>query len=111
MYFTLVETSFGHIGIVHRDIVSSGVVRVLLPRPKKEILHSIRIQYPDAQLSSSDSLGSLQCMFIGYFDGNNVKFPLDVIDSSLCYPFQIEVLEAEWLIPYGKTASFQDFNY
>ncbi len=106
MYFTLVETSFGHMGIVHRDTVSSGVVGVLLPRTKKEILHAVKTQYPDALPSSSDSLGSLQGMFVDYFEGNKVKFPLDVIDTSVCYPFQIEVLKAEWSIPYGKTASY-----
>jgi methylated-DNA-[protein]-cysteine S-methyltransferase len=25
---------------------------------------------------------------------------------SICYPFQIEVLKAEWSIPYGKVASY-----
>ena len=106
MYFTLVETSFGHLGIVHRDTVSSGVVGVLLPRTKKEILHAVKTQYPEARHSSVDSLGFLQGMFIDYFDGNKVKFPLYVIDTSVCYPFQIEVLKAEWSIPYGKTASY-----
>ncbi len=106
MYFTLVETSFGHMGFVHRDTVNSGVVGVLLPRKKKEILHALKTQYPEAQLSPIDSLGSLQGMFIDYFDGVRVKFPLDIIDTSVCYPFQMEVLKAEWLIPYGKTASY-----
>jgi len=93
-------------GIVHRNIVSSGVVGVLLPRTKKEILHAVKTQYPEARHSPPDSLGSLQGMFIDYFDGKTVKFPLDVIDTSVCYPFQIEVLKAEWSIPYGKTASY-----
>jgi len=66
----------------------------------------VKTQYPDAQLSSSDSLGPLPDMFIDYFEGNNVKFPLDILDNSACYPFQIEVLKAEWSIPYGKTASY-----
>jgi len=93
-------------GIVHRNIVSSGVVGVLLPRTKKEILHAVKTQYPEARHSPTDSLGSLQGMFIDYFDGKTVKFPLDVIDTSVCYPFQIEVLKAELSIPYGKTASY-----
>jgi len=106
MYFTLVETSFGHMGIVHRGSVRSGIVGVLLPRTKKEALHAVKTQYPEAQLSPTESLGSLKGMFIDYFDGVKVKFPLDVIDTSVCYPFQIEVLKAEWSIPYGKTASY-----
>ncbi|TFH07936.1 MAG: methylated-DNA--[protein]-cysteine S-methyltransferase [Candidatus Thorarchaeota archaeon] len=107
MYFTLVETSFGHIGIVYRDLVSSKVVAILLPRTKKESLQVVKSQFPEAQQGPDDLLGSLKGMLIDYFDGVRVKFPLNVLDLSICYPFQIKVLKAEWSIPYGKTASYR----
>ena len=106
MYFSLVDTSFGHIGIVYRDTVSTRIVDIFLPRTKEDALRAVKFQYPEAQLHSPDSLGSLPGMFVDYFDGTPVKFPLDVLDMSICYPFQIEVLKAEWSIPYGKVASY-----
>lgn len=106
MYFTLVETSFGHIGIIHKGAISAGVVGILLPRTLKEAYRAVKDQYPEAQPQSPDLLGSLPEMFVDYFDGNPVKFPFDVLDMSVCYPFQIEVLKAEWSIPYGKTAFY-----
>lgn len=106
MYFTLVETSFGHMGIVFRSTVNSRVVGVLLPRIKNDVLKAVKSQYPKAQLRTTVSLESLKGMLIDFFDGARVKFPIDVLDLSICYPFQIEVLKAEWSIPYGKTASY-----
>ncbi len=107
MYFSLVDTSFGHIGIVYRDTVSPRVIGVLLPRTKDDALRAVKFQYPEAHLRSPDLLGSLPDMFVDYFDGTPVKFPLDVLDMSVCYPFQIEVLNAEWSIPYGSVASYR----
>ena len=107
MYFSLVDTSFGHIGIIYRDAVSVRVVGVFLPRTKEDTLRAVKFQYPDAQLRSPESLGSLPAMFVDYFDGTPVKFPIDVLDMSICYAFQIDVLKAEWSIPYGKVASYR----
>lgn len=107
MYFSLVDTSYGYIGIVYRDTVSPKVVGVFLPRTKADALRAVKFQYPDAQLHSPDSLGSLPGMFVDYFDGTLVKFPIDILDMSMCYPFQVEVLKAEWSIPYGNVASYR----
>jgi len=106
MYFSLVDTSFGHIGMVFRDTDSARVVSVFLPRTKQDALRAVKFQYPEAQLHSPDALGSLPGMFIDYFEGTPMKFPLDVLDLSVCYPFQKEVLKAEWSIPYGMTAPY-----
>ena len=101
MYFSLVDTSFGHIGIVYRDTVSTRIIDIFLPRTKEDALRAVKFQYPEAQLHSPDSLGSLPGMFVDYFDGTPLKFPLDVLDMS------IEVLKAEWCIPYGNVAFYR----
>ncbi len=103
MYFTLVETSFGTVTVIHRE---KGVVGVLLPRKKRDALQTVKTQFPDAKTAPSDSLGKLEDMFIDFFEGKQVKFPLNVLDMSVCYPFQTEVLKAEWSIPYGKVTSY-----
>lgn len=105
VYFTLVETSFGYISVIHREMVKAGIVGVLLPRTKKDAHQAVQLRYPHAR-ASSNSLDSVEAMLLDYFNGEHVKFPLDVLDFSVCYPFQIEVLKAEWSIPYGKVASY-----
>ena len=107
MYFSLVDTSFGYVGIVYRDTVNPRVVGVVLPRTKADALRAVKFQYPEAYLRSPDSLGSLPGMFVDYFDGTPVKFPIDVLDLSICYPFQVKVLKAEWSIPYGNAAYYR----
>ena len=106
MYYALVETAIGYVGIIHKGMFKSGVMGVLLPRKKEDALRAVKFQYPDAELHSYASLELLQDMFVDYFEGERIKFPLDVLDMSRCYPFQIEVLKAEWSIPYGKVASY-----
>jgi len=106
MYFSLVDTSFGRIGIIYRGTDDIGVVGVFLPRTKEDALRAVKYKFPDAQLRSPDSLGVLPEMFEYYFEGQEVKFPLDVLDLTMCYPFQIDVLKTEWSIPYGKVASY-----
>ncbi|TFG95038.1 methylated-DNA--[protein]-cysteine S-methyltransferase [Candidatus Thorarchaeota archaeon] len=106
MYFTPVETTFGHLTLIHRGTDSAGVVAILLPKTKKESLQEVKSRFPKAEQGSVDSLIPFKGMLIDYFDGARVKFPIDVLDLSICYPFQIEVLKAEWSIPYGKTASY-----
>ena len=107
MYFSLVDTSFGHVSIIHRGTTNAGVVGVLLPRTKKNAIQALKMRFPEAQQTSSNILESLETMFVDYFNGVRVKFPLDVLDLSICYPLQVEVLKAEWSIPYGKVASYR----
>ncbi|MGY5871259.1 MAG: methylated-DNA--[protein]-cysteine S-methyltransferase [Candidatus Thorarchaeota archaeon] len=107
MYYALVETAIGYVGIIHKGMFKSGVMGVLLPRKKEDALRAVKFQYPDAELHSYASLELLQDMFVDYFEGERIKFPLDVLDMSRCYPFQIEVLKAEWSIPYGNVAFYR----
>jgi methylated-DNA-[protein]-cysteine S-methyltransferase len=105
MYFTLVETSFGYVSVIHHEMIKAGIVSVLLPRTKKDALQAVKLRFPHAR-ASSNPLDSVEAMLVDYFNGGHVKFPIDVLDFSVCYPFQIEVLKAEWSIPYGKVASY-----
>jgi len=87
-------------------MIKAGIVGILLPRTKKEALQAVKMKYPDA-IASSTHLDLVEDLLIDYFNGERVKFPLDVLDFSVCYPFQVEVLKAEWSIPYGKVASYR----
>ena len=107
MYFTLVDTMFGYVSIIHRAMTKAGIVRVLLPRPRKSALQAMKLQYPQAKPSSA-SLELVEDMIVDYFNGERVKFPFDLLDLSVCYPFQIGVLKAESSIPYGKVASYRN---
>jgi methylated-DNA-[protein]-cysteine S-methyltransferase len=108
MYFSLVDTSFGYVGLVFRDTVDTRIIHVFLPRIKEDALRAVKFQYPDVQLHSPDALGSLPSKLKDYFDGSPVKFSLDNIDLSICYPFQVEVLKAEWSIPYGHVSFYKN---
>jgi len=106
MYYTLAETSFGHVGIVHRNLCQAGVVRILLPRSRRDVLTEINTRFPGAESGTTDSIESLIAMLVRYFDGTQLTFPLEPLDTSICHPFQLKVIKAEWSIPFGRVASY-----
>jgi methylated-DNA-[protein]-cysteine S-methyltransferase len=106
MYYAIAETSFGHVGIVHRNQARAGVVRILLPRSRRDVLTEINTRFPGAEAGTSDSVESLVTMLVMYFDGTQLTFPLELLDTSVCYPFQLKVIKAEWSIPLGRVASY-----
>jgi len=106
MYYTIAETSFGHVGIVHRNQARAGVVRILLPRSHRDVLTEINTRFPAAKACTPDSLEFLITMLVRYFDGTQLTFPLEPLDTSVCHPFQLKVIKAEWSIPFGRVASY-----
>ncbi|MFW9833249.1 MAG: methylated-DNA--[protein]-cysteine S-methyltransferase, partial [Candidatus Thorarchaeota archaeon] len=43
---------------------------------------------------------------VRYLNCENVQLPMDLLDTSVCYPFQLNVLMAEREIPRGMVASY-----
>ena len=41
-----------------------------------------------------------------FFEGEKAVIPMQLVDTSICYPLQLKVLEAERCIPRGKVATY-----
>jgi methylated-DNA-[protein]-cysteine S-methyltransferase len=106
MHFELVETALGTCGIVHRNSGARKVLRIFLPDTSKNILSKIHSTYPGCTRGSSSDIDELIKRIREYFEGTPIKFSLDSIDTSICYPFQQQVIRMEHTIPHGMTASY-----
>lgn len=97
---------FGACGIIYRSVEDAGIVHILLPRTKKDIESQIRILYPDSKEANSSKIQGLINDITQYLKGEQVAFSLDLLDTSVCYPFQLKVFMTERTIPRGKTAAY-----
>ncbi len=104
MRFKIAHSNFGYFGVVfypNRDLA----VGVFLPRKKTALLKVIKSTFPGAK---QDSKGHYELVnrIVQYFEGNPTQIPMALVDTSICSPFQLSVLEAERSIPIGFAASY-----
>lgn len=104
MKYVIEKSKFGYFGVVFQPNLNKAT-RVILPCKKAEQVAKIRTQFPT---SSEDKTGMPELVeqIVRYFDGENILIPMKYVDTSICSPFQLNVLEAERTIPFGKTASY-----
>jgi methylated-DNA-[protein]-cysteine S-methyltransferase len=103
-FYEVVETSFGAVGVVWS---SPGLVyRVFLPASRKIIEQQIKQLFTVRQIPRVRRESSFCQMLKRYFNGKEMAFDLDVLDTSILYPFQRRVLEVEHTIPYGKVSTY-----
>ncbi len=107
MKYLIGRCGFGHFGIIFKATeIDSKAVEILLPRKKDDTLSKIKELFPDAKPGKSPEMTELSDLILEFFNGDSVDIPMTYVDTSLCYPFQLQVLHTERTIPRGKTASY-----
>jgi len=104
MKYRIEKSKFGYFGVVFQPNLNKAI-RVILPCKKAEQITEIRTQFP-ASSENMNGMPELVEQIVRYFDGENILIPMKYVDTSICSPFQLKVLEAERTIPFGKTASY-----
>jgi methylated-DNA-[protein]-cysteine S-methyltransferase len=103
LYFCLIDTSLGSMGIIASQI---GLREVILPKPSNTVVYQTVLQkYGIAHETALSFLGDLPQRFELYFAGGRVDFP-DALDLSNATDFQKSVWKATQTIPYGETRSY-----
>ena len=107
MRFAVFPTDFGHQGVVYwtRSELSKAI-RIFLPSTESHLRTRIRFEAPDATESTADEVSELIHRVQRFFQGSQELISMDLVDTTVCTDFQLKVLLAERLIPYGKTASY-----
>jgi methylated-DNA-[protein]-cysteine S-methyltransferase len=99
--YHIVPSRFGEVRVVwRRDDHGPSVIEIVLPNRSMTTSHDVGgpVRHP-----ALDPL----CQAIDRFlRGEAVEFPMDLVDSSQCSPFQWSVLSAEMTIPRGRVASY-----
>jgi methylated-DNA-[protein]-cysteine S-methyltransferase len=100
-------TPFGSVCIIWS--VSKGsprIIHVLLSRPELSAEKRAMMLFPDSRISSCAEIDAIAVSIKAYLEGENVEFPLDVVDLSICPAFHQLVLRAQHAIPRGKVSAY-----
>ncbi len=106
MYYSTFDTKLGTCGIIYRSVEDAEIVHILLPRSKKEIESRIKTLHPNSTATDSPKVQGLINDIVRYLNGEQVTFSMDLLDTSVCYPFQLKVIKTERTIPRGMTAAY-----
>ncbi|MFW9788938.1 MAG: methylated-DNA--[protein]-cysteine S-methyltransferase [Candidatus Thorarchaeota archaeon] len=106
MFYSLFDTAFGTFGIVYRSVEDGRIVHILLPRTKEETDSRIQGLFPGSREAHSPKVQGLIEDLIRYLKGEELEFSMDLLDTSVCPPFQLKVLVTDRTIPRGMTASY-----
>ena len=82
------------------------IVHVLLSRPGLSAENRAFALYPDSKKYSCAEVDALAVSIKSCFEGENIKFPLNLIDLSQCTKFQQSVLRAQHAIPRGNVSTY-----
>jgi len=102
MIYRIFQTSYGHMAVLFEDDLTK---RVFLPSTKDNILNSLKAYAPDAKKSNS-GLDDVVDFLVAFTKGKDVSISMDRMDTTLCTPFQLKVLNTERTIPRGKVVSY-----
>lgn len=101
-------TSFGTVCIIwYLSNKSPGIVRVLLSRPGLTAECQASELYPNSRILSCAEIDEIAVSIRAYLKGEDVKFPLNIVDLSPCTKFQQSVLRATYSILRGSVSTYQ----
>jgi len=106
LYWRLVPSALGDLGIIWTGKDSPSILRIILPREEAETFALIDEKYPEASEDSHNKIEEL-CETMGrYLAGEPIRFSLTLLDMDRCHDFQKKVLSKAAGIPRGRVISY-----
>ena len=102
MKFRIFETKLGYSAVLFDEDI---VKRVFLPATKEGVLQSVKDHAQNA-IKVTSGVNDIVDFLVDFSKGKDVSISMDRVDTSMCTPFQLRVLEAERSIPRGKVVSY-----
>jgi methylated-DNA-[protein]-cysteine S-methyltransferase len=107
-FFCLCQTPFGPLALlwsVYKD--QPKIFRILLSSSRGQADEVVCKLLPTAKPSSCSEINEVSDQIETFFNGRDVRFPLDRVRLDLCSKFQQKVLRAEHRIPRGHVSTYQ----
>ena len=101
-------TPFGPVGIIWTAANRRPrVIRIHLSRPGSRADDKMAALYPGSRKATCPEIDGLAAAIGGFLRGEDIVFPLDLVDLTLCGEFQQRVLRAEHRIPRGRVSTYR----
>ncbi len=108
LYFQKISTRFGEISIIWKNNGKSiAIQRIFLSNSLNSASDMQKIKFTNAQSGNHSDISTLIDKIHNFFDGNREDFSLEILDFSVCPPFQKLVIMTEATIPYGKVSTYK----
>lgn len=101
-------TPFGPLGIIWSFINDyPKIVRILISKPDLSLEYQVSQMYPYSKVFSTREVDAVAKDIQAFLLGEDISFPLDLVNMDQCSEFQRTVLVAEHQIPRGKVSSYK----
>jgi len=108
IFYTTVSTPFDNISIVWSETHSGVFVqRIFLSDSKSSSEKKVQTSFQRVDSGSSPLITELTEKILMFFDGKEVDFDLNIVDSNRCYATQKRVILAEYEIPRGWVSTYK----
>ena len=97
-----IETVFGEVIVVWKEVANLKVQRVILPH----LVYKLEEEYPHVKKVVNPNISRLLDSLALFLEGEDVSFDLGLMDLGLCADFQQRVLLAEYGIPRGSISTY-----
>lgn len=105
--FCLRITPFGRVAAVWATYAGEPRIRrIVLSKPGASATQVVARLFPDSTASSCSKINAVVDRIEAFLNGENIRFPLDVVRLDLCSVFQQSVLRAEHAIPRGRVSTY-----
>ncbi|MBP1929185.1 methylated-DNA-[protein]-cysteine S-methyltransferase [Methanolinea mesophila] len=108
LYRSIVQpTPFGPVALVWSGSGGSvRIERVLISRPGVSAIDEVLRLCPGTGSSACPEIDSVSASVLAFLGGDDVRFPLEMLNFKRCTPFQEAVLRLEHGIPRGKVSTY-----
>ena len=100
--YSSIETIFGEINVVWKEVANLKVQRVILPH----LVNKLKEYYPHVKKGENPNISRLLDNIALFLEGKDMSFDLGLMDLGLCSDFQKKVLLAEYGIPRGSISTY-----
>jgi len=104
--YRFIDSSFGDLAVLWRERGEvPRVVRILIPLPDHDASERMR-DYPGTLPGRQPMVDDLCAQIARFLSGEPVVLPIDLLDPTVCSPFQWKVLMADRSIPRGEVRTY-----
>ena len=82
------------------------IVRLILSNPAEGAEEKASRLFPRSAISSCAEIDAIESSIQRFLAGDDIEYPLDIVELSQCSPFQRSVLKTEHKIPRGNVSSY-----
>ena len=108
LYYYTFNSSFDSLTIIWKEINSDlRIQRIFLSDPEINSEKKARNSFEGIKKGQDSIISNLSKKIKKFLNGEDEKFELDLVDFSLCFKSQINVLKAEYKIPRGWISTYK----